>query len=240
MESEPTSATCSPGADCINLAQHAELLTTMAIEEFYSAPAGTYGNVLLNCSSHAPSDVVSYAVSFRNAAHCLVAMYEKRGIGDIDYGACPVVFLFRHAIELYMKAMVYRLARLSVDDRELLLVLPRLWKEHSLMKLLRMATPALAAMTNRMHLVGQVFEEDEFQFLSDLNRVDPGSYSFRYPVASGGGAALPGLLRTNIFEFAKMADRSLDSLGAICRHLIEEVRVLEPQLRLDLRLLASE
>jgi hypothetical protein len=35
------------------------------------------------------------------------------------------------AIELYLKAMVYRLARLSVDDRDLRRVLPRLWREHS-------------------------------------------------------------------------------------------------------------
>ncbi len=206
----------------------------MTTEEFYSAPRGTYGNVLLNWSSHAPSDVVSYAVSYRNAAHCLIASCERRGIGDIDYGACPVMFLYRHAIELYLKAMVYRLARLSVNDHELRLVLPRLWREHSLVKLLSMAQPVLAAMRNKLPLALRVIEEDELQFLSDLDRIDPGSYSFRYPVASTGGSALPGMFMTNIFVFAQVADRTLDSLNAICRHLIDEVRALEPQMRLNL------
>ncbi|WP_199135367.1 hypothetical protein [Delftia sp. ASV31] len=205
----------------------------MTTEEFYSAPRGTYGNTLLNWSKHAPSDVVSYAVSYRNAAHCLIADYERRGVGDIDYGACPVIFLFRHAIELYLKAMVYRLAKLSVDDQELRWVLPRLWREHSLMKLLSMAQPVLTAMRDRLPLALRVIDEDELQFLSDLDRVDPGSYSFRYPVASTGGAALKGILMTNIFVFGQMADRTLDSLNAICRHLIIEVHALEPQIRLN-------
>lgn len=203
-------------------------------EEFYSAPSGTYGNALLNWSNHAPSDVISYAVSYRNAAHCLIASYESRGVGDIDYGACPVIFLFRHAIELYLKAMVYRLARLSVDDQELRLVLPRLWREHSLMKVLIMAQPVLAAMRDRLPLALRVIDEEERRFLSDLDCVDPGSYSFRYPVASTSGSALPGMFTTNIFVFAQMADRTLDSINAICRHLIDEVRALEPQMRLNL------
>ncbi|AFU46618.1 MAG: hypothetical protein ACRBC3_06080 [Burkholderiaceae bacterium] len=206
----------------------------MTIEEFYSAPRGTYGNALLNWSNHAASDVVSYAVSYRNAAHGLIAGYERRDVGDIDYGACPVIFLFRHAIELYLKGMVYRLARLSVDDQELRQVLPRLWREHSLMKLLGMAQPVLAAMRDRLPLALRAIDEDELQFLSDLDRVDPGSYSFRYPVASTGGSALQGLFMTNIFVFAQMADRTLDSLNAICRHLIIEVHALEPQMRLNL------
>ena len=206
----------------------------MTIEEFCSAPRGTYGNALLNWSNHAPSDVVSYVVSYRNAAHLLIANYECRDVGDVDYGACPVIFLFRHAIELCLKAMVYRLARLSVDDQELRRVLPRLWREHSLMTLLSMAQPVLTAMKDRLPLALRVIDEDELQFLSDLDRVDPGSYSFRYPVASTGGAALKGMLMTNIFVFGQMADRTLDSLNAICCHLIDEVRALEPQMHLNL------
>ena len=148
----------------------------MTIEEFYSAPRGTYGNALLNWGNHAPSDVVSYAVSYRNAAHGLIAVCERRDVGDIDAGACPVIFLFRHAIELYLKAMVYRLARLSVDDQELRLVLPWLWREHSLMRLMRMAQPVLTAMTDSLPLALRAIDEDELHFLSDLDRIDPGSY----------------------------------------------------------------
>jgi hypothetical protein len=184
----------------------------MPLEEFYAAPRGTYGNALLNWMNHAPSDVVSYAVAYRNAAHNLIAHREQLGAGEIDQAACPIIFLFRHSVELYLKGMVYRLSRLSVDDTELQQVLPRLWREHSLMRLLSMAQPVLTAMRQKLPLALRDFDEEDLEFLSDLDRIDPGSYSFRYPVASSGGPSLPGFLITNIFVFAEHADRVLDSL----------------------------
>ena len=203
-------------------------------EQFYAAPIGTYGNATLNWRKFAAEDVVSYAVSYRIAAHNLICIHSSREVGEIDHSACPVIFLYRHSIELYLKAMLYRLARLSVDDAELRQVLPRLWREHSLLKLLKMAQPVLEAMYDRLPFALRVFDEDELQFLTDLDRVDPGSYSFRYPVASMGGRSLPRILMTNIFVFADMADRTLDALNARCRFLIDELSALEPQLRLSL------
>ena len=203
-------------------------------EQFYGAPVGTYGNAVLSWRKLAAEDVVLYAVSYRNAAHNLIYIHSSRELGDIDHSACPVIFLYRHSIELYLKAMLYRLARLSVDDTDLREVLPRLWREHSLLKLLKMAQPVLEAMYERLPLALRVFDEDELKFLGDLDRIDPGSYSFRYPVASTGGPSLPKMLITNIFVFAEMADRTLDALNARCRFLIDEVDALEPQLRLSL------
>lgn len=206
----------------------------MATQEFCASPIGTRGNALLNWGPHAPEDVVSYAVAYRNAAHCLIASHERRSTSEVGHAACPVVFLYRHAIELYLKAMLYRIAAMSVGDQALRKLLPRLWREHSLVKLLEMAQPVLAAMWDELPLALRAFDEEELQFLSELDRIDPGSYSFRYPVASTGGPSLPSALRMDIFVFAQMADRTLDALHTRCLHFIDRVRALKPQLRLNL------
>ncbi|WP_418120762.1 hypothetical protein [Variovorax sp. 350MFTsu5.1] len=207
----------------------------MNTEEFCASPIGTHGNVLLNWRASAPEDVVAYAVAYRGAAHVLSDALEGRGdTVQIDHDACPIVFLYRHAIELYLKAMLYRIASMSVDGQALRQLLPRLWREHSLAKLLDMAQPVLAAMREKLPLALRAFDEEELQFLSELDRIDPGSYAFRYPVASTGGPSLPGGLRMNVFAFAQMADRTLDALHVRCLYFMEQVRSLEPQLRLSL------
>ncbi|RTQ30667.1 hypothetical protein EJP69_28695 [Variovorax gossypii] len=207
----------------------------MTTEEFCASPIGTHGNVLLNWRASAPEDVLAYAEAYRNAAHGLIDALEQSGeTSQTDHTACPAVFLYRHAIELYLKAMLHRIAKMSVDDQALRQLLPRLWREHSLAKLLDMAQPVLAAMRERLPLALRVFDEEELQFLFELDRIDPGSYAFRYPVASTGGPSMPSGLRMNVFAFARMADRTLDALQARCLHFMEQVRSLEPQMRLSL------
>ena len=208
--------------------------STNTLQEFYAAPRGAYGNALLNWSQHAPSDVIAYAVSYRNAAHNLVAYREYLGIGSIDQAACPIIFLFRHAIELYLKGMIYRLARLSICDAEVQTVLPRLWREHSLVKLLNMAQPTISGMRHKLPPALRDFAEQDLAFMKALDQIDSGSYTFRYPVASNGKSSLPNLLLTNIFVVAEHADHALDFLNDLCLHLIEQVHILEPQVRLDL------
>jgi hypothetical protein len=208
----------------------------MPLQHFYAAPTGTYGNALLNWTNHAPSDIASYAVSYRNAAHNLIHIQERRGIGEINHAACPIIFLYRHAIELYLKCLVYRLARMSIDDEEIQNILPRLWKEHSLVKLLEMAMPVLNAMRRQLPPALRDFDPDHLIFLERLDELDSGSYMFRYPVTSKGTASLSSTLLTNIFCVAEEADRALDQLNTLCIHFIEKVEALAPQAKLALNL----
>lgn len=74
----------------------------MALYQFFSAPVGTYGNALLNWASKPAEELVMYALSYRNAAMSLIVRREQIGIGDIDHGALPILFLYRHSFELYL------------------------------------------------------------------------------------------------------------------------------------------
>lgn len=56
-----------------------------------------------------------------------------------------------------------------------------------------------------------------------IEKVDPGSYTFRYPVTSKGSAALPQLFMTNIFVFSEEVESVRDEMAEFCWHL-EDIR----------------
>jgi hypothetical protein len=206
----------------------------MPSEEFYSAPLGTRGNVLLNWEAHAPGQIANFASAYWNAAQTLCCSIEQQEMIEVAHRAYPLLFLYRHAIELYLKCMAYRIARLSLGDEELQKNLPSLWREHSLLGLLEICKPVLHAMGDRLPPAHQCFDPDDLQLFADLDRLDSGSYSFRYPVTSRGAPSLPPNLRLNIFVFAQQADRALDSLRMRCRYFLDQVHALDGQFRLDL------
>lgn len=131
----------------------------MALFQFFSAPVGTYGNALINWASHPARDLISYASSYRGAAMNLVDFRAQRGIGSIDHSALPILFLYRHAFELYLKTIVFKAAILSINEEELASVIPRLLKEHSLLALVGMASPVLSASISRPLTLSGELEE---------------------------------------------------------------------------------
>lgn len=205
----------------------------MATFDFYAGPQYAFGNALLNWTPRALEDLVAYAVSYRNAAHTLVAFQEQRGIGSINHAACPIVFLYRHSLELYLKAMIFRAARLTIDEGELTRILPRLWKEHSLVRLLEMATPVLRALDSYIPVGLRGVHEKVLDLATRIDEVDPGSYSFRYPVTPSGTSSLPTHLMVSIFVFAEHADAALDDLNTLCIYLRESLAA-SAQMRLAL------
>lgn len=73
---------------------------------FYDRSAGDYGNIQIGFSKHPWNDFSKYAQGYYLAAKQLAgALLEKPSIGD--YEGYPVVFLYRHALELYLKSFIY-------------------------------------------------------------------------------------------------------------------------------------
>ncbi|HAF44443.1 MAG TPA: hypothetical protein DCK83_05755 [Gallionellaceae bacterium] len=211
----------------------------MPIFEIFSAPSGTYGNALINWKTQSANEIVDFAASYRYAAMNLVSFREQRGAGTIDHGALPILFLYRHSFELYLKAMVYRAAVLSINDDELVRALPRLWREHSLMRLLQMSAPVLQASSSRPLVQSGDLQRQITTLASKIDDIDPGSYSFRYPVNSKGDSALPKYFLTNIFVFADEMEGVLDELSQFCRELEAERLQTSPQMKLALHLISD-
>jgi hypothetical protein len=209
----------------------------MGLHEKFAAPIGTPGNALLNWERCSAAGISSYGWSYRCAAFSLVRMREKNEFDTIDNHALPILFLYRHSFELYLKALVYRAALVSIEERELVDAIPRLWREHSLLRLVQMSAPLLEAKSLAC------FEDvhDKVKALAtELDEVDSGSYAFRYPVTAKGESALPPNFLTNIFVFSETMESTLDDLREYCRW-VEGIQVqCSQQMKLALHHLHSE
>jgi hypothetical protein len=214
------------------------LMNQSLLSEVFAAPIGTLGKSLLNWKANSAAEIVAYASSYRSAAMKLIGSHEGGQFVNIDEHALPVLFLYRHSLELYLKALVYRAAVVSIAEEELLLAVPRLWREHSLVRLLQMISPLLHS--RHFHLWDEELEEKVGRVVRRLDGVDPGSYAFRYPVTSSGRPSLPDHFFTNIFAFSEVLENVLDDLSDICRCLEGRRLDASAQMKLALHTLRQE
>lgn len=191
----------------------------MPVYKFFSAPIGTNGNALVNWAPNPAEDLIAYAAAYRTAAMNLVASHEQRKTGNIDYQALPILFLYRHCFELCLKTIVFRAAMLTINEDELQNAIPRLWREHSLVALFEMAKPILSADTESPLTVTNELEHKVCELAQNLDEVDSGSFSFRYPVTSRGRTSLPECFMTNIFIFSAHIEGVLDDIAQFCGSL---------------------
>ena len=173
-----------------------------------------HGTVVLNCHGHPEEEFKFFAEAFhRTAKEAVDHLRHKEQFGlhgcPVDnFLAYPVLFLYRHALELYMKGVILTGAPMlhicgdKAIDRE------RLLRTHSLEHLRENLERVFAA----FHW-GWDFEIAHFRSLADFRKViaefqsvDAGSYAFRYPIDKKGNAALSGYFRFNIFDFCEALD----------------------------------
>lgn len=173
-----------------------------------------HGNVVLNFTQFPKGEFAVYARAYHEAAQHLVSRLAARhGYRDVD--ACPIAFLYRHALELYLKSLIYwgnGLLRLkkkaaAIKQREL-------FQTHNLRKLVAGAKPifrlagSLGKWPDRELKSFKHFE----RLILELEKIDPGSYSFRYPIDRKGAASLPGHFCFNVGAFADKLDGLLKLL----------------------------
>lgn len=206
----------------------------MSLVHFFSAPIGTYGNAVVNWAGQPIGELLAYAASYRYAAMNLVAFREQRGIGSIDHAALPILFLYRHSLELYLKAMVYRAAVMTINEHELVAALPRLWREHSLIALFEMAKPVLKESPEHPLTMTDEMLEKIGSLASEIDAIDSGSYTFRYPVTSRGESSLKGIFLTNIFLFSEHVESVLNDVAQFCGSLENERLRSSEQMKLAL------
>jgi hypothetical protein len=198
----------------------------------------SHGNVVFNFNPQPIEELTTFALGYHEAAQTLAAkLAASRGYPD--YEGYPVLFLYRHALELYMKAVVYEGARLLRLVSEEQVDTSHLFRRHELARLL----PPIRAIFKEM---GWNFEGsglasfDEFEaFIRDLDLVDPGSYAFRYPVKRSGEAYLPRHFVINVVSFAQRMDTLLQFLEGAATG-IEEHWVAEAESRYELQQFFAE
>jgi hypothetical protein len=141
-----------------------------------------------------------YSRVYHEAAKLLVR-HQQLDVGpQSDFEACPVVFLYRHALELRIKSILSEAGRL---DEPFL-------REHDLRRMLP--------------ILREIMDGDDDESQQDFARIkhlvdslctdDPKSYAFRYPVDTRGGASLRDHFTFRVTEFAQQMDGLLDMLEA--------------------------
>lgn len=182
-----------------------------------------HGNVVFNFRHNAIDDLAPFAKGYHQAGKRLAGMLEASS-GYRDFDGYPILFLYRHALELYMKAIVYRGAQLlhllDIETQDM----PKLFKCHSLSELL----PGVKAVfkgigwTLDMETAGIRNFEDFEELLRGIEELDPGSYSFRYPTNTKGQAALKHHTVVHVIGFSRNMDPILDLLDNVFLELHEE------------------
>ena len=189
----------------------------------------SYGNVVLNFQNAAGSEFGVYARAFHIAGQALFErMFDKSSYNSLE--GCPIIFLYRHALELYLKAIVLHGEVILQMKGKTLLTNRSLLQKHNLLPffpLLRQVFDAVG-WTWELDIEGvHTFEEVE-ELLRDFETVDHASYTFRYPVDTKGNPSVPHHFMVHMPTYCKRMDALLESLEAALMGLeVTEERMLE-------------
>ncbi len=178
---------------------------------FQSCPS--YGNAVFNFMHASKDEFGGYASVFHRAGQRLAEKtFAFAGYNDLD--ACPIVFLYRHSLELYLKAIVLIGTSMMHLNGKVQQGNERLLRTHHLSSLLPMvkSTYDVVGWTWQLEIEGlHTFEEFEM-LVQELEAVDPGSYTFRYPVDTVGQPSVPHHFRFHVPTFCARMDALLDEL----------------------------
>jgi len=196
--------------------------------------AGTQNEtVLLNWQNTPEAEFTLYAEAYHTVAKEAVAVlqnYQDAGTHKApidDFRAYPVVFLYRHSLELHMKAVILiaapmlKMKNVAEIDREKLL------NTHSLDSLRQKLEQVFAAYEWEWDFGTQHFRtlEDFRNIISELHEVDKGSYVFRYPLDTKGNASLSSDFEFNLFKFCEILDCLLPVLEGAAFAAYEELQL---------------
>jgi hypothetical protein len=197
-----------------------------------------HGNVVFNFTRRPIDDLIAFALGYSKAGHELAAQFAAgRGYGD--YEGYPILYLYRHALELYLKAVVYRGAKLLKLVTQESVNTDHLFQRHDLARWL----PAIQAISKQMKWnfdgSGLASWEGFASFLHKLDSIDAGSYAFRYPINRIGEAQLPPHFVVNVVLFAEQMDGILQLLDGAAAQ-IDEHWEAEVETRCELERLAPD
>lgn len=201
------------------------------MHRFLDTPLG-HGNIVFNFQGNAVDDLRAFAKGYHQAGRVL-AKKLAAAPGYADYEGYPILFLYRHALELYLKTVVYRGAMLLRLISEQNIDTGRLFTRHELVLLLPHVR-AIWKVQNWGFEGTELTSFDDFEeLIRSLDQVDPQSYSFRYPINRTGEAQLPPHFVVNVVSFANRMDDLLYVLEGATIGLTEEFQ-LEAEARYEL------
>src|ERR1035437_9785361 len=178
-------------------------------------------NPVVNRHNVPAKDLFLYARSFHKAAKAVAGALQLDASPFADSDVSPVVFMYRHAIELHLKAIVLG------DGGNFLATKPdalSVHKTHSVSWLAQFVCQIVTAadLEGAFKCAGVESLADFKAVIEELNAVDPGSYVFRLPVSAEGLDSAPGHIKLTMRDFARRMDALLELLDSTADALAAE------------------
>jgi len=175
------------------------------------------GNVVLNFMGAPKRELALIADEYFEAAKVLMDGLAEKGSYS-DFAAYPIVFLYRHALELYLKALLVTGDSLAglLGDRRLEFDLQNANANHKLMPLLNRLEQLFSALGWSWEDYGTsgLTAEGFRNIISEFDREDPDSYAFRYPVKKKDGtASVEESFAFSLLEMSRVLDPVLTMLS---------------------------
>lgn len=172
--------------------------------------------VVLNWHGAPIEEFGYYAEAYHCAAMALVKQYGTTGaLRDIE--ASPILFLYRHAFELYLKAFALQGAKiLELAGKPL--VVEEIFTNHDLAKLVDCFESIIETVgwSWDMGIEGFQKKSDFVSLVKEFQSIDPKSFAFRYPTNKKGEGLLPSHFSFNLLDFSEKIDPLLKTLdGAL-------------------------
>ncbi len=183
-----------------------------------------HGTVILNWHGTPEQEFTYIAEAFRVLAQEAVTKLKRskrfglHGVPIEDFRAYPIIFLYRHALELYMKAIVLVGSDMLALRRELVFDREKLFQTHNLDVIRREVERVFTVYGWGWDLgsssIGSV--NDLRDIVGEFQAIDAKSDAFRYPVDTKGAPTLEENFRFNVFKFASVLDDLFPTLeGAV-------------------------
>jgi DNA-binding phage protein len=204
-------------------------------EQWKATPKVEQGPWPANACLHMDSDSKgrAYALGYHRAAQ-LLADHAVRERGDQDLLIYPILFSYRHAVELFLKRIIPVAANLvdqplSEDEGRHLAERAT----HRIKTLWVIFKPRLERMgTNRLCEISKDLVEGIESYIRQLSEVDEQSFSFRYAASKDGTPTLSDFRYINIMRIAVLLEpfvgffEGLDELiheqyQAKCEYMLE-------------------
>lgn len=179
-----------------------------------------YSNTVLNWHREPEKEFHLYGEAFWNAAKTLLQndALDKRPIASFD--ASVIVYLYRHALELFLKEILIGRGGELIDPRPSPKTVVN--ARHSLTKLLPDVRRIFVECGFKTFGSKTVLTFDDFAaIVEEFEKADPSSFSFRYPVKIDLTGTLDGHFTFSVRQFALTMDEVLSTLSGACYGLPE-------------------
>lgn len=173
---------------------------------------GVVGNFVISFTRDPRNDFGVFAEGYFHAASKLAEdLLSRTGFPDFD--AYPVVFLYRHSLELYLKNVIYKSALLMafkrLDDID-----AKLYNNHDLIMLSGKATVILRRLFP--HDEGlQRFSDTVLRVSSEFSDIDANSFAYRYPIDRQGNPSTRPHQVVNLETLSRTMNDLLEGLDTL-------------------------